>query len=166
MSIFSLDFEIYIFKDDKFYQRWQVLVSFVRRNRLSKFFVFYRGRMWGKVPPRRAIFNLNSWKCLELWHMILTMASSNTEQIPINKLIVLGSQVVILYLDGNSNVNLSTKGDSNFVFLLSLLKTNFHDKCSCKWRQRGEGGSGKCWPLLSENPWIWLAYYVDSPLYL
>ena len=55
--------------------------------------------------------------------MILTMASSNTEQIPINKLIVLGSQVVILYLDGNSNVNLSTKGDSNFVFLLSSLKT-------------------------------------------
>ena len=155
MSIFSLDFEIYIFKDDKFYQRWQVLVSFIRRNRLSKFFVFYRGRMWGKVPPRRAIFNLNSWKCLELWHMILTMASSNTEQIPINKLIVLGSQVVhgILYLDWNSNVNLSTKGDSNFVFLLSSLKTNFHDKCSCKWWGRMTQGGGEVRQMLTIAVW-------------
>ena len=41
-----------------------VLISFVRRSQVSKFFVFYRGGMWGKVPPRRAIFNLNSWKCL------------------------------------------------------------------------------------------------------
>ena len=111
--------------------------------------------MWGKVPPRRPIFNLNSWKCLELWHMILTMASSNTEQIPINKLIVLGSQVVheILYFDWNSNVNLSTKGDSNFVFLLSSLKTNFHDKCSCKWWGRMTQGGGEVRQMLTIAVW-------------
>ena len=87
--------------------------------------------------------------------MILTMASSNTEQIPINKLIVLGSQVVheILYFDWNSNVNLSTKGDSNFVFLLSSLKTNFHDKCSCKWWRRMTKGGGRVRQMLTIAVW-------------
>ena len=62
--------------------------------------------------------------------MIPTMATSNTEQIPINKLIVLGSQVLhgILYLI-KTFVHLSCKCDSNFMCLLSTLKTNSHEKC-------------------------------------
>ena len=34
----------------------------------------------GQSSPKEAIFNLNSWKCLGLWHMILTMATSDTQQ--------------------------------------------------------------------------------------